>query len=102
MNYNHDKFSRDIELENIRIDAMEKLKENFPDESNVSILSEAYQQTIKNIYAQLVFETDQRCDGRFDNELRRIKCEIDMYKPLHGSALFQRGQTQVLCTVTFD
>lgn len=102
MNYNHDKFSRDLELENIRIDAMEKLKENFPDESNVSILSEAYQQTIKNIYAQLVFETDQRCDGRFDNELRRIKCEIDLYKPLHGSSLFQRGQTQVLCTVTFD
>lgn len=27
---------------------------------------------------------------------------MDVYKPLHGSAIFQRGQTQVLCTVTFD
>lgn len=25
-----------------------------------------------------------------------------MYKPLHGSALFQRGQTQVFCTVALD
>merc|ERR1719239_1204839 len=34
--------------------------------------------------------------------MREIACEVDLYDPLHGSALFQRGQTQVLCTVTFD
>lgn len=27
--------------------------------------------------------------------LRSISCEVDLFKPLHGSALFQRGQTQV-------
>lgn len=43
-----------------------------------------------------------RCDGRKLDELRNISCEVDLYKPLHGSALFQRGQTQVFCTVALD
>lgn len=43
-----------------------------------------------------------RCDGREINELRDISCQVDLFQPLHGSALFQRGQTQVLCTVTLD
>lgn len=43
-----------------------------------------------------------RCDGRNLSQLRDISCEVDLYPPLHGSALFQRGQTQVLCTVALD
>ena len=43
-----------------------------------------------------------RCDGRGFEDVRDIKCEVDLFKTLHGSALFQRGQTQVLCTVTLD
>lgn len=35
-------------------------------------------------------------------ELRKISCQVDLYKPLHGSSLFQRGQTQVFCTVALD
>ncbi len=37
-----------------------------------------------------------RCDGRSLTDLRPIACETDLYEPLHGSALFQRGQTQVM------
>ena len=36
-----------------------------------------------------------RCDGRGLTDLRPISCQVDMYAPLHGSAIFQRGQTQV-------
>lgn len=36
-----------------------------------------------------------RCDGRELTALRNISCNVDLFKPLHGSALFQRGQTQV-------
>lgn len=36
-----------------------------------------------------------RCDGRELTALRDISCDVDLFKPLHGSALFQRGQTQV-------
>ncbi|CAG0919933.1 unnamed protein product [Notodromas monacha] len=49
-------------------------------------------------------ETDlgRRCDGRSVEEVRPIHCEVDLYSPLHGSSLFQRGQTQVLSTLSFD
>lgn len=50
----------------------------------------------------MIFEDDKRCDGRELNQLRDISCQVDLFKPLHGSALFQRGQTQVFCTVTLD
>ena len=41
-------------------------------------------------------------DGRGLDDLRPISCDINLYNSLHGSALFQRGQTQVLASVTFD
>lgn len=43
-----------------------------------------------------------RCDGRPLDGLRDISCQVDLFNPLHGSAVFQRGQTQVMCTVTLD
>ncbi len=42
-----------------------------------------------------------RCDGRDLTSLRNISCEVDVFKPLHGSALFQRGQTQVSAHMIF-
>ncbi len=36
------------------------------------------------------------------DQVRPISCSTNMYDALHGSALFQRGQTQVLCSVTLD
>ena len=37
-----------------------------------------------------------RCDGRKLDELRNISCNAGILPPLHGSAEFQRGQTQVM------
>lgn len=47
---------------------------------------------VMDMYGYVV---DIRCDGRDLTALRDISCEVDVLKPLHGSALFQRGQTQV-------
>jgi polyribonucleotide nucleotidyltransferase len=41
-----------------------------------------------------------RPDGRDNKSLRRIHCEVDLLPRVHGSALFQRGETQALVTVT--
>lgn len=43
-----------------------------------------------------------RCDGRGPHDLRPISCQVNLFKPLHGSSVFQRGQTQVQCTVAYD
>ncbi|TWU24499.1 polyribonucleotide nucleotidyltransferase [Bythopirellula polymerisocia] len=41
-----------------------------------------------------------RSDGRKSDELRDIYCEVDLLPRVHGSALFQRGETQAFVTVT--
>ncbi|XP_064622830.1 polyribonucleotide nucleotidyltransferase 1, mitochondrial-like isoform X2 [Lineus longissimus] len=99
--FKHDKFSRDNAISKIKTDVMDKLKENFPD-VDPNLLSESCNTLTKNIFRNLILNDSVRCDGRKLTDLRNISCEKDLYKPLHGSALFQRGQTQVLCTVTFD
>lgn len=50
---------------------------------------------ISNTALHAYFLYYYRCDGRDLTSLRNINCEVDMFKILHGSALFQRGQTQV-------
>ena len=41
-----------------------------------------------------------RADGRDLNTVRDISCEVDLLPRTHGSAVFQRGETQALVTVT--
>lgn len=100
-NHQHDKLSRDQALNVVRADVMEKIRAAYPD-ADYSLVSEAINTIIKQEFRDLVFEEDIRCDGRHLEDLRNISCEVNLYKPLHGSALFQRGQTQVLCTVALD
>ncbi|KAK9872483.1 hypothetical protein WA026_017951 [Henosepilachna vigintioctopunctata] len=101
-NFSLDKLSRDNALSDIRNDVMEKVKISFPD-VDLNLLNETYNnQVVKKIFRELIFETNIRCDGRSLSELRKIECRVNLYKPLHGSAVFQRGQTQVFCTVALD
>jgi len=101
LNYSHNKVSRDDAVSAIREEAVAKLKETFP-ATETYLVTAAVGSIVKEVFRELIFETDKRCDGRGLTDIRQVSCEVDLYKPLHGSALFQRGQTQVLCTLTFD
>jgi len=60
-----------------------------------------YFEEIKASYArELTVNTSKRIDGRAFNEIRPISCETGLLPRVHGSALFTRGETQVLATVT--
>ncbi|XP_076259411.1 polyribonucleotide nucleotidyltransferase 1 isoform X1 [Rhynchophorus ferrugineus] len=100
-NYTLDKIARDLALTDVRNNVLTSIHQNFPD-CDQSIVNEGYNKLVKQIFRDLIFEKDERCDGRQLEQLRDITCQADLYKPLHGSALFQRGQTQVFCTVTLD
>lgn len=93
-----DKLQRDEQINEIRAD----ITENLASEHHFDEINNAFSTICKEIFRDLIFETDVRCDGRMLNQLRPISCEVDLHKPLHGSALFQRGQTQVLSTVALD
>jgi polyribonucleotide nucleotidyltransferase len=54
----------------------------------------------KKLVRDLVLNKGQRADGRAFNELRPISIEVGLLPRTHGSALFTRGETQSLATVT--
>jgi polyribonucleotide nucleotidyltransferase len=99
--YSHDKLSRDNALTGVRTDVTEKIRSSFPD-LDLNVLGETYNKFVKQVFRDLIFEEEKRCDGREFDQLRNIECKVNLYGPLHGSAMFQRGQTQVFCTVTLD
>jgi len=64
----------------------------------VSIAFEALQE---DVCRKAVLDQDQRLDGRSLDEIRQLSCAVDVLpKRVHGSALFERGQTQALVSVT--
>ncbi|XP_061546756.1 polyribonucleotide nucleotidyltransferase 1, mitochondrial [Phycodurus eques] len=97
----HDKISRDEAINKIRRETEEYLKEKFPQAEPFEVI-ESFNTVSRDIFRNLVLNEYRRCDGRELTALRDISCDVDLFKPLHGSALFQRGQTQVLCSITFD
>ncbi|XP_055332105.1 polyribonucleotide nucleotidyltransferase 1, mitochondrial-like isoform X2 [Paramacrobiotus metropolitanus] len=97
----HDKISRDVAVSEIRALTLETLRKEFVD-FDPSRMTEIFSTISKGIFRDLIFSTNTRCDGRSLSDLRHIRCEAGVFRPLHGSALFERGQTQCLCTVTFD
>ena len=106
-NYEHDKKSRDNSISLIRKQVINSIltadnKAKYPYIYNFDYLSEYFMKFVKTTARDLVLEESKRIDGRQLDELRQISCEKDLFRSLHGSSLFQRGQTQVLCSITFD
>lgn len=51
-------------------------------------------------FATLILNKKQRLDGRKPDDLRAVSCDVSILPRVHGSALFTRGETQSLATVT--
>lgn len=100
-NAEHHKISRDQAVNEIRTNVVDKVWSSYPD-TEPSLIQECFNKCCKQVFRDLIFEEDRRCDGRTLDEIRKISCQVNMHKPLHGSSLFQRGQTQVFCTVSLD
>ena len=50
----------------------------------------------------LIFDENVCVDGRGLAAIRPISCQVNLHHPLHGSALFQHGHTQVMCITALD
>ena len=69
-------------------------------EENGALYSEYFGKIKKEIIRNTVLNDGIRLDGRKTTEIRPICCEIDYLPSVHGSAIFTRGETQALATVT--
>ncbi len=74
----------------------------FTDENpvNETLVKKYYHDVVKEAARRLVLDENIRLDGRKPDQIRPITCEIDPLPATHGSALFTRGETQSLTTVT--
>ncbi|ESQ41423.1 hypothetical protein EUTSA_v10012572mg [Eutrema salsugineum] len=93
------KFERGEALDNIGKD-VKKVFEEEGDQESLSILPKAVDTVRKKVVRSRMISDGFRVDGRHLDEVRPIYCESHYLPGLHGSALFSRGDTQVLCTVT--
>lgn len=98
-----DKETRDNNIaeltEKISNDYAEKFgEETF--EENKQQIGEAIYKLEKKCVRDMIFYEHKRVDGRKIDEIRPLSCEIDLLPRVHGSALFTRGQTQVLSVTT--
>ncbi|TDI81067.1 MAG: polyribonucleotide nucleotidyltransferase [Bacteroidetes bacterium] len=64
------------------------------------LISKYYRKAEKAAIRDLTLNEGKRLDGRKTDEIRSIWCEVDYLPSTHGSALFTRGETQALATVT--
>jgi polyribonucleotide nucleotidyltransferase len=71
------------------------------DESSQKMVKIAFEETYRKLVRKSILEKKQRIDGRRLSEIRPIFCEVGILPRTHGSALFTRGETQVLAVVTF-
>ena len=86
-------------LENILQSTFQEL--GAEDEPSQQMARVAFEEVYRKLVRKLILEKKQRIDGRGLSEIRPITCEAGILPRTHGSALFTRGETQVLAVVTF-
>ncbi|PWB65844.1 MAG: polyribonucleotide nucleotidyltransferase [Deltaproteobacteria bacterium] len=87
-----------------RIDEIaEAVRNAFPEEERVdkaSLIADAFKNLEKRIVRGKILAEKKRIDGRGLTDIRSIDCRVGVLPRTHGSAVFTRGETQVLVTAT--
>jgi len=81
----------------------EEIKLQFSEEEleeNEKLIAKYFHDVQKEAVRNVILDKGIRLDGRKTTEIRPIWCEIDYLPSTHGSAIFTRGETQALATVT--
>ena len=92
-----EKADRSNALKNIKTKIDEIAEEK---EADINRLNQAYYKFQKNFVRTKLLKTKNRIDGRGVADVRQIDCETGLLSRSHGSALFTRGETQALVSLT--
>jgi polyribonucleotide nucleotidyltransferase len=97
--YIKEKIKRRVRLEEILQYALQEV--GAQDEDSQRVVKTALEEIHRKLVRRLILDDKKRIDGRSLSEIRPISCEVGILPRTHGSALFTRGETQVLAVVTF-
>lgn len=95
-----DKLEREDKLASVKEEITDKFIESYPEQE--AELAKVFETVLKDTLRKMIINESLRADGRRPEEIRPISCEISTLPRTHGSAIFTRGQTQVLniCTLS--
>ena len=98
-----DKTVRDANIEKITEDITAYFVEKYGEESaeeKKTAIADSVHDLEKACVREMILEEHKRPDGRKIDEIRPLSCEVGVLPRVHGSAIFTRGQTQVMSIVT--
>ena len=93
-----EKNNRTAAFRNLKSELFEELGEAYADQKGE--VNGIFNDTLKKISRNIILKERRRIDNRKFDEIRTITCDIDVLPRPHGSALFTRGETQVLGVMT--
>ncbi len=94
------KEKRSEAFKKIKEDTLNFFKEQNPEFDKEFEFKQHFYEIEKDIVRRLILDENKRLDGRKLEEIRPIWCEVSYLPQAHGSAIFTRGETQSLATVT--
>ncbi len=95
---NPDKKLREASMDQAKDSIIEHFTELYPD--HIGEIDALLDDILKDIVRSMLIDDGERVDGRELDEIRQVTCEVGFLPRPHGSALFTRGQTQVLSVTT--
>ena len=93
------KSARAKAIDVLREEVKTAILEKFPETTSFAI-NQAFESVEKKTFRASILEKQRRVDGRSYADLRQISCEVSVLPRAHGSAIFQRGETQALALAT--
>src|SRR5204863_3954268 len=97
--YSEGKVARAKAIDALREEVKTAIVEKHPETDKFAI-SQAFDYVQKKAFRTSILEKQKRVDGRGYQDLRAITCEVGVLPRAHGSAIFQRGETQALALAT--
>lgn len=92
------KLARDEAVDAVKEEMLEALAERFPESEKA--LKAAFRSLEKTTIRNRTLREEIRMDGRTPRQIRSLSAEVEVLPRVHGSALFQRGETQILGITT--
>ncbi len=93
-----EKMARNTRKREVKHEVIQELAETFPERDKE--IASALKNMEKELMRQLIVKERRRLDGRGFEEVRPVSCTIGELPRAHGSAVFTRGETQVLAVAT--
>jgi len=94
------KEERNDRTDEIKVEVLERLSEQFAGREKE--IGAAYRSLTKKLVRQRILTDHFRIDGRGITDIRALSAEVAVIPRAHGSALFERGETQIMGVTTLD